>query len=133
MIIPIDGIHDFRKVNVITLEDEMGSYDRVKCSKCEIEGKLRNFTKVHIDGRKKRKARHCNQTSEEISRTHVNSLLSDSNPTNVSCPNCGDEVHQHIQWEEEGKRGIISMISAVCRCGFNGFLNVDETYKTWSK
>jgi hypothetical protein len=50
--IPINGPHEFEKENLLTLEDSNGSYDKVKCSKCGLEGKRRSISTVEVDGRK---------------------------------------------------------------------------------
>ncbi len=49
--IPIKGVHNFEKLNNVTLKDRKGHHDVLKCSKCGIQGKTRQLTMIEIPGR----------------------------------------------------------------------------------
>jgi hypothetical protein len=51
--------HSFKKVNLITLQDRRGQYDKQKCAYCGLEGKIRMLGEIEITYRKEKDYSIC--------------------------------------------------------------------------
>lgn len=122
IIISVDGIHDFRKQNIVTEEDSKGQYDLLKCTKCGVKGKCRNLRDIQIDGRLKIKAERCDKTKSEHEADQNTLEYKYGKDTKRKCPNCKGELRIISEWMLEGTKEIC-LIKVVCE---NGHLNEIE-------
>lgn len=121
--IDIDSIHLFRKTNIVTLIDEEGQYDEMKCSECGIEGKCRNFTTVEVDGRAYMKARRCTMSKKQEEKEKVKEDYKWGKKTQRKCPKCKSSLRKIHSWTEEGKKGI-THITVSCLCGYSDLIEL---------
>lgn len=121
--VEMDGVHDFRKKNVVTLEDSNSQYDIMVCSKCNLTGKCRDLHTVEIDGRKKGVAERCYKSTDELKKEKATQDFEYAKPTDIKCPNCSNLLRSTADWIEEGRVGITHK-SVICKCGFNDLLDV---------
>lgn len=123
--IKLDGIHNFRKFNVITLEDNKSQYDLMKCSECGVEGKCRDFIHVEIDGRKKGLAERCKLTLDDFNKLKNEELFNTAKETEIKCKNCAQKLRKLYEWVEEGYNHT-THITGICKCGFNGIVPIKQ-------
>lgn len=120
-----DTVHNFRKKNVVTLEDDKGMYDLMECTECGTSGKCRDFVSITYEGRRRAKAERCNMTKKEhdafLAKLRYNMLSEKDEREGVRCPNdCGEKPRVESEWIEEETRAIV--FKCLCACGYSGFI-----------
>lgn len=124
ILLEINGVHNFRKQNVITLEDSISQYDLMKCDKCGVSGKCRDLRIIEIDGRCKIKAERCTMSQAEFDKITLNTLYKSATKTDYSCPECGEELRYLDEYVEDGCDKV-THIDVICKCGLRKIMPLD--------
>lgn len=119
-------VHNFRKKNIVTEEDNIGMYDIMECTACGISGKCRDFVSIEYMGRKRALAERCTLSKSEYeaftNKQRYEELSEKDEFTEVKCPNsCGSKLRVIAEYLEEGTNHKV--FQCVCRCGYGGFVD----------
>ena len=124
--LPIEGLHTFRKMNIVTLFDEKGQYDLMKCSECSIEGKCRDLRTVEIL-RQSKKANYCNMSNKDIKEEKFEEKTMDAIKTETNCPDCNKKLYEIAVYIEEETEDYFAEV--ICKCGHKDMINVTKREK----
>ncbi|MGR3177788.1 MAG: hypothetical protein ACUZ8E_07000 [Candidatus Anammoxibacter sp.] len=116
--IPLDGIHSFRKQNIVTQIDDIGQYDTFKCEICKVTGVCRNLRTVEINAIHKVKAERCTKTKAEFEiEEGINTYaVNKGKPSEIYCTKCKESLKIIGEWID-AETNLLAMIDTVCPCG----------------
>lgn len=124
--IPLDGIHSFRKQNVVTQIDDRGQYDTFKCEICKITGMCRNLRTVEISAIHKVKAERCTKTKTEFEiEEGINTYaVNKGKPSEIYCVECKETLKIIGEWIDD-ETNLLAMIDTVCPCGITDRITIN--------
>lgn len=128
--IPLDSIHLFRKKNGVTLFDDVGQYDLMKCSECEIEGKCRDCVNVEIP-RNSKKAKYCTIKQKDVKKIEAESKYKSGIITKHECPKCKTPLSEIALYTEEDTDNYLAEV--ICKCGHKDLIDVTKREKAKEK
>ena len=128
--VPLSETHLFRKKNGVTLFDEVGQYDLMKCSTCGIEGKCRDLQNVEFLRTSKR-AMYCTTKPKEIKQIEASAKYNSGIITKNECPKCKTPLSEIALYTEENTDNVFAEM--VCKCGHREFIDVTAREKKKDK
>lgn len=119
----IEGLHAFRKSNVVTQFDEQGQYDTMKCTECGIEGRCRDLQTVEIE-RSSKRANYCKLSDAQIKKLEASAKYNQGIKSKRKCPVCKAPLSEIAVYEEEGTK--IYWAEMLCKCGHKEMIDVTK-------